>query len=685
MKFVYPEFLWAFGVLIIPIIIHLFNFRKYKILYFSSLKFIQLVDQQTRSTQKLKHLLVLISRILLFSCLVLAFAQPYIPVSLKSSKGGKPVLAIYIDNSFSMSMKGTEGELISEAREMARNMINEASLDTRFMLVTNEMSGIEQHLVSKPDALERLDKIEICPLVRSIPEVINWEKATIQREHETNQKIGSQQFVILSDFQKNSSDFSKLILDKESFYYPVKLSPQEVSNLFIDSVWFSSPIQKTNETNELNIRVQNFGENDLTNVELKLEIGSIKRDIFIDVKANSKANTTIVYTEGKEGIKKGKVSVNDKQFFYDDDYFFSYSVSKNSEILIVNGENFVKNSGLVYSLDNYYKITEVEQNSFNNDYLKNKDLVIINGAKEIPSGLAEELVSYTENGGSLALFPGEDISPSESGWNAFLSLIKMPTLGNVFTEGVKIKKLNFDDSFFKSVFEKNPKNINLPTIAKAYHSTNTLKTKSVDLIELQNGNPLYIRSLGELNVFLFTSSLSSSYGSFVNNALFSTIMLRTAEMSQRRVPIALIIGEDTKFPVYTSSKSESPIRLKSKTIDFIPTVLKKGTVSYILLNGLGALETLKAGTFDIVKEVKNGAISLNYNRKESDITSYLPSEIDALFKNQGIEHVRFSEISEGQSLTHIDLEKPYEYWKLFILLGLLFVLIEMTLLKFWKK
>jgi len=94
---------------------------------------------------------------------------------------------------------------------------------------------------------------------------------------------------------------------------------------------------------------------------------------------------------------------------------------------------------------------------------------------------------------------------------------------------------------------------------------------------------------------------------------------------------------------------------------------------------------LKAGTFDIVKEVKNGAISLNYNRKESDITSYLPSEIDALFKNQGIEHVRFSEISEGQSLTHIDLEKPYEYWKLFILLGLLFVLIEMTLLKFWKK
>ena len=118
MKFVYPEFLWAFGVLIIPIIIHLFNFRKYKVLYFSSLKFIQFVDQQTRSTQKLKHLLVLIARILAFSFLVIAFAQPFIPAAKDNSKGGKPVIAIYIDNSFSMSMKGKEGELISEAREM---------------------------------------------------------------------------------------------------------------------------------------------------------------------------------------------------------------------------------------------------------------------------------------------------------------------------------------------------------------------------------------------------------------------------------------------------------------------------------------------------------------------------------------------------------------------------------------
>ena len=75
MKFLYPEFLWALTVLAIPIIIHLFNFKRYKTLYFSSLNFIKHVDQKTKSTQRLKHLLVLLMSLLAFTFLALAFAH----------------------------------------------------------------------------------------------------------------------------------------------------------------------------------------------------------------------------------------------------------------------------------------------------------------------------------------------------------------------------------------------------------------------------------------------------------------------------------------------------------------------------------------------------------------------------------------------------------------------------------
>jgi hypothetical protein len=685
MKFVHPEFLWAFGVLAIPILIHLFNFRKYKVLYFSSLKFIQFVDQQTRSTQKLKHLLILLARLLAFSSLVMAFAQPFLPAGTKSTQGGKPVIAIYIDNSFSMSMKGTEGEMISEAREMARKMILNASLDTRFMLVTNAMNGVEQQIVSKIEALERLDKIEIIPLIRDIAQVIEWQKNTLEREHETKQKIGTRQFVIFSDFQKNSTDFSQLKSDRESFYFPVKITPQELSNLFVDSVWFTSPIQKIGQNNELNVRVRNFGKNDLTNVALHVEIGSIKRDVFLDIAGKDKTITTIHYTEQKEGFQSGIVSVNDKQFFYDDDYFFSYSVAKRGSILLINGEDAVPGIALVYSLDDFYEVQEIDQKAFTLDALSQKELVILNGTKELTSGLAENLTEYANEEGALALFPGEDINFLTSGWNEFLQNLKMPTLSSSLADGVKIKRINFQDAFFKPVFEKNPENLNLPTVAKVYRAVSSFHTKAIPLIELQNGLPLYCRSLGRNAVFLYTSSLVQNYGSFTSNALFSTILLRTAELSKRKVPISFIIGDESRFPLFSKLTKESPLHLKNKEVDFIPKTVRKGSVTYLALTGEEALENLKAGTYDIIDEEKMGILSLNYDRKESHVEAFSRDEVAALFQKQGIEHLTMSEISDGQSLTKIDLEKPHEYWRIFILLGLLFILTEIALLKIWKN
>ena len=460
MKFVYPEFLWAFGVLVIPIVIHLFNFRKYKTLYFSSLQFVKVVDLQTKSTQKLKHLLVLITRLLAFVFLVLAFSQPYKPVTNQFSKGGKPVLAVYIDNSFSMSMNGVEGELISEAKEMARKMISKVSLDTRIMLVTNNLSGLEQRLITKIEALERLDKIELSPINRTISEVIEWEKAAIELENSTKQKIGSKQFVILSDFQKSTAKFEELKKDDASYYYPVLINSQDKTNLTIDSVWFSSPVQKLGENHELNVRVHNYSSKDVTNVEVHLEVNSVKRDVFLDIPANNFTQTTFNYADQKPGFKKGYVSVNDKQFFIDDEYHFSYSVNSSSNILIINGENAVNNIGIVYALDNFYKITQINQNQFTLDAIKGKDLIVINGAKDLQSGIAQNLTEYIEDGGSIALFPGEEIDILS--WNNFLKSVNMPLFSSTITEGVKIKNINYDDVFFRAVFEKKTRKFKSP-------------------------------------------------------------------------------------------------------------------------------------------------------------------------------------------------------------------------------
>ena len=271
MKFVYPEFLWALTALIVPIIIHLFNFRKYKTLYFSSLQFVQHIEQRSKSTQKLKNIIILILRMLAFTAIIFAFAQPYFTNSSNNRAQGKEVLAIHIDNSFSMTMKGAEGELLSEAIESAREIISKAPLNARILLSTNTLDGIESRLTTKIEALDRLDKINASPMVRSFDEVINWQKKNLKHSFE-NDEISRVQHIVLSDFQKNTNQFAALKPDSLSSYVPILFNPQTSSNLSIDSVWFNSPLHKKDVVQELNIKVSNSSDVDLQNSQLTFEL-----------------------------------------------------------------------------------------------------------------------------------------------------------------------------------------------------------------------------------------------------------------------------------------------------------------------------------------------------------------------------------------------------------------------------
>ena len=682
MKFVYPAFLWSLLALAIPVIIHLFNFRKYKTLYFSSLKFIQHIDQQTRSTQKLKHLLVLIARLLALTALIVAFAQPFMPLKDETSSGGKPVMAIYIDNSFSMTAKGTEGELLSEACEMARKLIKKAPIETRILLNTNKMDGVEQRLLSKVAALQEIDKIIPSAIVRKLDDVINWQKAFIEKENASIQRLGVRQFIFFSDFQKQSARFTNLKSDAANYYYPIAVRPQKTANCYVDSVWFESPIRKINENNTLFIRVGNSGNEAIQNLELHCTVDRSKRDVFLDIPAKGKVTTSINYSDISNGFKKGKITLNDAQLFWDDDFYFSYTINASTSILIVDGENASPTIDRVYKVESFYKTTSVKQESCTLDAIKKADLVVLNGLNDIPSGLRENLIRFSKSGGSIAFFPGEKINIGA--WNTCLNQLNLPSLSSLSTEGgTTIKKLYYEDPFFKGMFEKEKETIHFPAVTKVYRANPS--GAHLNLIQLQNSAPLFVRASGKFASFLFTSCLTPTFGSFTTNALYPAILLRIAEMSQRKTPNNLTIGKDASFPVYAVFNAENPIHLIKENKDFIPQMKDNGFNSELSISGQQALELLDAGNYTIKTSENLGYLSLNYDRIESETTYYTEEEIKTELDNQGIKNSISSEITNGQSNTKVELEKPYEYWKLCILLALIFLLTELLLLKLWKN
>lgn len=681
MRFVYPEFLWALCALAVPVVIHLFNFRRYKTLYFSSLQFVKHVEQRSKSTQRLRNLLVLLARMLAYTCLILAFAQPYFPSAGKSTSNSQEVLAIHVDNSLSMTMKGAEGELLSEAKESARQLLLKAPLDTRVLLSTNAMDGIESRLTTKVEALDRLDKIEPSPMVRNFGEVVKWQKNYIGNHPDIDQNVRVQH-IFLSDFQRNLPHFKELKPDSSAFYLPIVLAPQEGSNISIDSAWFTSPLHKVGVNNELHVKVSNHGQQDLQNVQLHFELGTTNRDLFIDIPAGEPATTVINFTDKDPGVKSGKLAVQDKQFFSDDDYYFTYEVADHSGILVLNGPDATASVGRIYRLDNFYQVAEIEQGQYTQEKLEGINLVVLNGVNEIPSGLASNLKDFAENVGTVALFPGKNVQSGSV--NALLSALEMPVIGKVVQQSSRIRTIHYKDPFFQGVFEKEKENLSLPGVSAFYLVNNTNSSRALSIVDLQNGKSLLLRSNGDFNSFLFTSVLSPDYGSFTADILYTTILLRIGEQSVRNAPLAVTIGETARYPVSSVSGNENPIRLKGEHTDFIPRSERKGNTSYLDLSGTEALQQLKAGIYSIENGKMPGKMAVNYSRKESDIRRLESDEVAEALEKSGLKNVRMFTIDQGASAVDLRVDKPYTYWKLFIILAIIFLLSEVLILKLWK-
>ena len=164
MSFVFPSFLFALSAISIPVIIHLFNFRKFKKISFTNVRFIREVKRDTQSKSKLKHLIILLMRILAVAFLVFAFAQPFIPVSKTAVVESERAISVYIDNSFSMDAVGQNGTLLEQAKSKAAEIVKAYKPSDKFQLLTNDFEARHQRLMNREEFLQQLDEVKIAAI-----------------------------------------------------------------------------------------------------------------------------------------------------------------------------------------------------------------------------------------------------------------------------------------------------------------------------------------------------------------------------------------------------------------------------------------------------------------------------------------------------------------------------------------
>lgn len=683
MELAYPGFLFALFLLVIPILIHLFHFRKYKTIYFSSLTFVKSVEQEQNSPRKLKHLLILITRLLALAALIFAFTKPYFPAQNEAAKNNQ-LLGVYVDNSFSMSRIGSQGEMLNQAKNLAISVVEEAPRNTKFLLFTNELDGSQKKLLNRNEALEALGKIDYSPLHRTKKELLTfWDNWLGEYKKETNEK-NKINLVYLSDFQKDNNIKLTNKFNNIVDLSPVQLTPVNAGNLFVDSIWFASPLQQVGVSQTLYARIQNSSDEVIESGVVSVSIGGIKRELFTSMQPFGQDTVELSYYNQNIGNIQCSVRINDKQMTQDDSYYFNYEVKKYCKVLIVNGEDAVSNVMDVYSLDKYFQTKSISTKELSSFSSLEYDLIVLNGLNQFSSFLNSKLLNFIDEKGTLLMLPGTSVSIGS--WNAFLKKINLPEISSVQTAGLTIKKINYQDPFFYGVFEHKPENINLPTVSQAYRYQKNSSSLFLPLINYQNGSAFLMKTTDDKHVYFITTSLSPSFSTFVSNQLFSTVLLHIGKLSQNASPLFLTIGSDSRYPVKNTIQSESPITIRNKRVEFTPKIYEKNQVSYLSVSGIEAIQKLEAGNYEIVQ--KNNVLSylsLNYNRKESITKKVGFEEIKSDFDKLGIQINQVQDGSKWNSASLLDINQHRELWRIFVTLAGFFLLCEMLVQIFYKK
>tara|TARA_Y100001968_G_C19175192_1_gene627664 strand:+ start:152 stop:811 length:660 start_codon:yes stop_codon:yes gene_type:complete len=187
--------------LAIPVIIHLFNFRKQKKIYFSSTFFLREIATKNKNKFEIKRWLILISRMIAITCIILAFALPYIK-NKNDSKDSK--IGLYIDNSFSMQRSDSNNkDLISYAKENAVSILHELHDSETVLILTNDFEKKHQKWYSPKEAIELINAIPISNNQANLTTIIN-------RYNQAIDTLDDNTFYIFSDFQTKRNKQKKI-------------------------------------------------------------------------------------------------------------------------------------------------------------------------------------------------------------------------------------------------------------------------------------------------------------------------------------------------------------------------------------------------------------------------------------------------------------------------------------------
>jgi len=643
MQFKHPEILWDLFLLVIPVVIHLFQLRRFKRTPFTNVAMLQRVVSESRRSDSLKKWLLLATRLLLLAALVLAFAQPFTATetALKERE-----TVVYLDNSFSMQARADGLSLLDRA---VQDLIKGLSPGGVFSLFTNgetfgkvQPKDIRDRLLSLPHTHGQLDLSEIHLKARAL---FSDSRAT------------DKHLIVISDFQRN---MQVPVGERDSavtiHYVPQR--PTDLQNIALDSVFLEEV-----PSGQLGLGVLLSGGEGEMALPVSLYNG---KELIAKTAANFGGEGTARLTfsiMAQEDIQ-GRLSIVDKGLAYDNNLYFSLNARDPVKVLAIT-------SGESDYLDRLYAgegfvLKKQALGQLNHSELDGQQAVLIEGLEALPENLQRALHGFSQQGGTLIVIP--PARPDLASYNRFLTALGAGHYeGNIALE-TPLTGIAHGHPLYRDVFQGAVDNFDYPRVREHLGIRSGLPV----ILALEGGDAFL---LGRDGLYVFTASLDLENTNFKNSPLIVPTFYRMALSGAEAPDLYHTVGRPASIDLQGSLGRDDVLRVTKEGYGFIP--LQQAFPNRIRLTfGQNPDQDGGYGIELNGRRLKN--ISFNYPREEGRLEYMdLDAPQDAVVAESlpGL----FAQLeAEGQSTA---------YWKWFVILALLLLLVEILIQKIvsWKS
>lgn len=667
MSFLYPLFLVAGLSLAIPVLIHLFNLRRYKTIYFPHTRFLKNIQLNSRRQSQVRYKWLLFFRLLFLAALILAFAQPFFGGADKKNTANK-LQVIYIDNSGSMSVKKGALRLLDIAKDAARKQVKQAHTGSRFVLLTNDRPFSYQPIPADK-VLTEINNIELSANSKSAGQVF----ASVQNLLQSEAKTGAELYYY-SDFQRNSFEAKEdKSLTKNISFYGIPVQADALQNVYIDTAYLNMPVLQTGQSNSLIVHTKASGKLPDDKPVLQLTInGQVKSAATLDFDGKNERIDTLTFQVNTASWHQIALTLNDASVRFDDTFRITARSAPNLSVLVLNEGQPNPYIQAAFRAYNGFRLNQADINSAE-DY-KNYNLVILNNITRIDEALGKKLGEALQQGQSICIFPGK--TQNIAALNAGLRQLADIQLKELDTAVQTVSSLQQGSNLVKDLFERVPDNIQLPVVNWHYIIDAGLSANQQAILSFRNGDPFlarYTPARGQLYISASAADLQS--GNFAGSYFFVPFLYQMAIQSQGGAVYALTSGKQQAAYLPMSNTGERDmIHLYADGLDAIPPQKPNGSGLDIFIDQAvqqPGFYRLSSGGADTI------TVALNQDRSESRLDAWKISELKSQWNGSEITWLNLADAGTAANKTAWG---GFPLWKVCVILALIMLAAETFLL-----